>query len=117
MKKVIILVALLLTIASTALAEQGGVYMQFHRKINPEKHLKVDRAPMRLPIDVVYDTDALSIEISSETIEAEVYVYDSASQLIDYSSTLNTTFYVPTPATYVVVIQGDEWYAEGVIAM
>ena len=38
MKKVIILVVLLLTtMAHTAFAEQRGVFMEFHRKINPGK--------------------------------------------------------------------------------
>ena len=40
MKKVIILVVLLLTtMAHTAFAEQRGVFMEFHRKINPGKNM------------------------------------------------------------------------------
>ena len=47
MKKVFILVVLLLTtMAHTAFAEQRGVFMEFHRKINPGKNMQVNRAPM-----------------------------------------------------------------------
>lgn len=41
MKKAMVLVVLLLTtIAYTAFAEQRGVFMEVHRKINPEKTCK-----------------------------------------------------------------------------
>jgi len=56
MKKAIILVGLLLAMAHTAFAEQRGVFMEFHRTINPEHTRDVNRAPMRLPIEVVYDS-------------------------------------------------------------
>lgn len=37
MKKGIIIAGLLLAMANTAFAEQWGVFMEFHRKSNPEK--------------------------------------------------------------------------------
>lgn len=63
MKKTIILAGLLLAMAHTAFAEQRGVLMQFHRKINPQNCRDVNRAPMRLPIEVVYDSDTHKIEV------------------------------------------------------
>lgn len=77
MKKVIILVVLLLTtMAHTAFAEQRGVFMEFHRKINPGKNMQVNRAPMRMPIEVVYDSDTHNIKVTGEKgIEAEVFLY------------------------------------------
>ena len=57
LRKTIILVGMLLAIVPAAFAEQRGVFMEFHRKINPGKNMQVNRAPMRLPIEVVYDTD------------------------------------------------------------
>ena len=80
MKKVIILVVLLLTtMAHTAFAEQRGVFMEFHRKINPGKNMQVNRAPMRMPIEVVYDSDTHNIKVTGDTgIEAEVFLYDTS---------------------------------------
>lgn len=116
MKKLIILAALLLGMAHTAFAEQQGVFMQFHRRINPEKNMSVNRAPIRLPIEVVYDSDTHKIEvIGDESMDAEVFLYNSNGALENSSSSLNTEFTVLTPGIYIIQIQGDGWYAEGEI--
>lgn len=116
MKKLIILAALLLGMAHTAIAEQQGVFMQFHRRINPENTRDVNRAPMRLPIEVVYDSDTHKIEvIGDESMDAEVFLYSSNGTLENSSSSLNTEFTVLTPGIYIIQIQGDGWYAEGEI--
>lgn len=85
MRKTILLIGLLLiTMAHTALAEQRGVFMEFHRKINPGKNMQVNRAPMRMPIEVVYDSDTHNIKvIGSNDIEAEVFLYDIAAVVAD----------------------------------
>ena len=117
MKKVIILVVLLLTtMAHTAFAEQRGVFMEFHRKINPRKNMQVNRAPMRMPIEVVYDSDTHNIKVTGEKgIEAEVFLYDANGALESHSSTLNAEFYVLASDTYTILIQGEGWDAEGEI--
>lgn len=116
MKKVIILAELLLVMAHAAFAEQRGVLMEIHNKSIPEKNMSVNRAPMRLPIEVIYDSDTHNIKvIGSNDIEAEVFLYDVTGSLKNYSSTLNTNFTILTPGTYTIQIQADEWYAEGEI--
>jgi c-di-AMP phosphodiesterase-like protein len=118
MKKVIVLAGLLLAIAHAAFAEQRGVFMEFHRKINPENSRDVNRALMRLPIEVVYDSDTHKIEINGdESMEAEVFLYNANGTLENYSSSLNTDFTVLTPGTYIIQIQGNGWYAEGKIGV
>ena len=119
MKKVIILVVLLLTtMAHTAFAEQRGVFMEFHRKINPGKNMQVNRAPMRMPIEVVYDSDTHNIKVTGEKgIEAEVFLYNVNGTLESHSSTLNAEFSVLESDTYTILIQGEGWYAEGEIQM
>ena len=119
MKKVIILVVLLLTtMAHTAFAEQRGVFMEFHRKINPGKNMQVNRAPMRMPIEVVYDSDTHNIKVTGEKgIEAEVFLYNANGVLESHSSTLNAEFSVLESDTYTILIQGEGWYAEGEIQM
>ena len=118
LKNIIILVGLLLAIVPTAFAEQRGVFMEFHRKINPGKNMQVNRAPMRLPIEVVYDTDSHKIQvIGDEFTEAEVFLYNADGTLESRSSKLNTDFTGLTYGTYSILIQGKEWYAEGIIEM
>lgn len=108
--------ALLLGMAHTAFAEQQGVFMQFYRRLNPENTRDVNRAPMRLPIEVVYDSDTHKIEvIGDESMEAEVFLYNANGDLENYSSSLNTEFTVLTPGIYIIQIQSDGWYAEGEI--
>ena len=116
MKKLIIMAALLLGMAHTAFAEQQGGFMQFHRRINPENTRDVNRAPMRLPIEVVYDSDTHKIEvIGDESMEAEVFLYNANGSLENYSSLLNTEFTVLTPGIYIIQIEGEGWYVEGEI--
>lgn len=116
MKKVIILVGLLLAMAHVAIAKQQGVFLDFYRKSNPGKNVAVHRTPMRLPIQVVYDSDTHNIEvIGNESLEAEVFLYNANGILENYSPSLNTDFTILTPGTYIIQIQSDGWYAEGKI--
>lgn len=116
MKKLITLVALLLAMVHTAFAEQHGVFMEFHRKSNPEKNTEVNRSSMHLLIEVIYDSDTHKIKVTGNvTIEVEVYLYKANGTIEDYSPTLNTDFIVLNPGTYIIQIQGDGWYAEGKI--
>lgn len=99
-----------------AFAAEEAILMEYRRKSNPEKHTQVNRAPMRLPIDVTYDTDAHTIKIEGNSdIEAEVYLYNSGMEVVDYSVSLNTTFTLTSFGRYIVYIEGDGWYAEGQI--
>lgn len=41
--------------AQPALAEQYDIYLEMHQRSNHENDTKVNRAPMLLPIEVVYD--------------------------------------------------------------
>lgn len=114
MKKTIILTWLTLAMAFNASAVENGVLLEFHRMSKPDTHTKMDRAPMHLPIDVIYDTDAHAIKIvGDESIDAEAYIYDLAGTLEDYSTSLNVTFSISTPGIHIINIQGDGWYAEG----
>lgn len=116
MKKLIIMAALLLGMAHTAFSEQRGVLMEIHYRSVPGKNLSVNRAPMRLPIEVVYDSDTHKIEVTGgESMDAEVFLYNSNGALENSSSSLNCEFMVLTLGTYIIRIQADAWYAEGEI--
>ena len=85
MKKVIIFAGLLLAMSHTAFAEQCGVFMEFHRKVNPEHTRDVNRAPLRLPIDVVYDSDTHKIEVvGNEEMEVQIFLCDENGNYIDF---------------------------------
>lgn len=116
LNKVFIFIGLLFMIANTAFAEQRRVFMEFHRKINPGKNMQVNRSPIRLPIEVFYDTDTHKIQvIGDELTEADVFLYNADGTLESSSSKLNTDFTGLTSGTYSILIQGKEWYAEGEI--
>ncbi|MDE6754069.1 MAG: hypothetical protein K2J82_05575 [Muribaculaceae bacterium] len=116
MKKLIFLMWLLLCVTNTTYAEQQGVFMEFHRKSMPEKNTQVNRAPMRIPMEVIYDSESRKIEVvGTESIEVEVFLFRANGMLEGYSLTLNCEFSVSTPDSYILQIQGDGWYAEGEI--
>ena len=72
------------------------------------------RGPMDLPVEVVYDSDAMTIEVSCTTdLEAEVYVYDASEVLEDYSPCLNTVLSVTNADYHTIVIEGDGWSGYG----
>lgn len=105
---------LLLVMNYTAFAEQRGIFMDFHGDINPKKDMEVNRTPMKLPIEVIYDSDVHTIEvIGNGSLEAEVFLYNINGTLESYSPILNTDFTVLNLGTYSIQIQGDGWYAEG----
>ncbi|MDE7442505.1 MAG: hypothetical protein K2M69_10120 [Muribaculaceae bacterium] len=71
---------------------------------------------MDLPVEAVYDSDAMTIEVSCTTdLEAEVYVYDASEVLEDYSPCLNTVLSVTNSDYHAIVIEGDGWAGYGVI--
>ena len=45
--------------AQPALAEQYDIYLEMHQRSNHENDTKVNRAPMLLPIEVVYASEYL----------------------------------------------------------
>ena len=118
MKKTIISTLLLLALSITASAEERKVSMEFHLENKQSSTGRVHRAPTRIPIDVICDTDTRTIEIvGDDAIEAEAYLYTSTGDIADYSASVNTVFSVANPDIYVILIQGDSWYATGEVEM
>ena len=56
MRHKIIVFLLAIVTAFTAVAAQQGVFMEYHRK-SKSGNTQVPRSPMRLPINIVYDSD------------------------------------------------------------
>lgn len=120
MKKAIILAGLLLAMAHTAFAEQRGVLMQFHRKSSPSTNTSVNRAPTRLPIEVVYDSDTHKIEvIGDENMDVPIYLYDENGNILNYSPSINTVLDIPNGYSGLISIniEGENWIITGKITI
>lgn len=120
MKKAIILAGLLLAMAHTAFAEQRGVLMQFHRKSSPSTNTSVNRAPTRLPIEVVYDSDTHKIEvIGDENMDVQIYLYDENGNILNYSPSINTVLDIPNGYSGLISIniEGENWIITGKITI
>lgn len=118
MKKLIILTAMFMLGVYSMSASRQAIYLSCHNdRVSGEKKHS-NRAPMHQPIHVVYDSDANVIEVKgSESLEAEIYIYDEAGIVEDYSAYLNATFYILKPGTHVILIKGDGWEAEGMLEL
>lgn len=102
--------------AQPALAEQYDIYLEMHQRSNHENDTKVNRAPMLLPIEAVYDSDNHIIKvIGNDSLETEIFLFDSDGSVEGHSSTLNTEIPVMSSGSHTIQIQGDGWYAEGEI--
>ncbi len=113
MKRFFFLIILASAISISSMAE--GVLTRFHR-IGNGSNREVDRASMHLPITVDYDPASGIIKVTGEeSIEAEVYVCDSAGQVEGYSPTLNSSFSISSPGIHYVYIYGDGWCGEAEI--
>ncbi len=74
------------------------------------------RTPMSMPIDVVFDNETMTVEVScASDLEGEVYLYNSSEELEDYSPCLNSILSVTNSDFHTILIVGDGWSASGVI--
>lgn len=116
MKKLIILTGMLAALSFATFAEQRGIYMEMNSKNKPHAYTQVNRAPMHISLDVVYDTDAKCITVTGdESMNAEVFLYNESGEIEDYSSSLNAKLLVTTQGRHRIQIEGENWVAEGVI--
>lgn len=108
--------ALACSIAFVAMAEGEKVPIVIKKESTPIEKDKRERAPMRIPVEVYYDRDTRVVEIvGSESVEAEVFLYNATGTLENYSPALNTEFRLISSGEYTVVIQADNWSATGII--
>lgn len=116
MKKIITLAGLVWIFAHSAMADQLPVFLEYHRKITPEKNTDVNRSLAVCPIGVYYDSITRKIEtVGDEYVEAEIFLYDADGTIIEHSSSINTEFTVSASGAYIILTQGNGWYAEGKI--
>lgn len=92
MKKIIILVAMLLLGVNSINAARRAVYLSFSNNGFSGKKGNANRAPMHLPVNVVYDSDASIATINQQGIltvkENGVVQILAQSDDISYSKTI-----------------------------
>ncbi len=117
MKKILlILTALIVSYITPLTVNCENIPINIHRETDPDKNTSFDRAPMRLPIEVIFNADSNTIEVKApEYLEGEVYIQDSMFNLEAYSPTLNVLLQVSNRGPYTITIKGMGWYATGVI--
>lgn len=114
-KKALIFASLLTAFALNASAEGYGVFMEIDMK-NSEKYLKVNRAPMRISLEVIYDKDTQCVTVNGdEDMEVEIFLYNSMGEVEDYSSSLNSNLIITTSGSHRILIESEDWIAEGII--
>ena len=70
------------------------------------------RAPMRLPIDVWLDTEALTVTIDCYgEIDGAAYLYDSRGNIVDAAPSLDAVLSLPSAGSYTLYLAGDSWEA------
>lgn len=82
MKKFFLIIAVIFTTMFSSFAEDEKVPVVFNNKKQTSSKSTWDRAPMRIPVDVFYNTENRVIKVEgSETIEAEIYLYNLLVEL------------------------------------
>ena len=112
MKKFLLLFIAALFFTGSMNAEKKELSLKFRSKGTSGAKGHIERAPIRLPIDVYYDYDTGIIEVAGDdTLEADVTLCDETGAALDYSPVINATFTVEGLNPAYVLIEGENWYA------
>lgn len=115
-RKPILLLFLLAAVIFTVPAAKKNAHTIFHKTV-PTGNGGVARRPIQMPVDVMFDSESLTVEVicNDTEIEGEVYIYNRDGNLEGYSPTLNSTFQVSTSGLYTITILGEGWSGDGYI--
>ncbi|MCC8112988.1 MAG: DUF3244 domain-containing protein [Bacteroidales bacterium] len=117
MTRIILLLTILFGFTLSPLADEGStptiIELSIRGSGTPQgRH----RMPMSIDLEAYYYDDANSLVIvANGDIDASVAIYNQSDLMVDYSSTVPTSFDLSClPAgTYTVVIEHDSWVATG----
>lgn len=112
-------IALLLATFATlgAMATDVNIPIKGGGKEKEKDGKVIQRAPINLPIEVIYNTETLTVQVTSLSadIDGEVYIYNAFDELEDYSPTLNCILTVTESDYHTIVIDSENWTGYGVI--
>ena len=120
MKKYLLLIGVIISIAIQASAAKEDIYMTIYRKGNERIDKTIHRSPMLLPVDVFYNTETHQIEVTSgDEVSAQVFLCDKNGNTLDYSPCINAVLDVPSNYNGIIIIRIDSenWIATGKIAI
>lgn len=114
MKKIILLMILLNSLTVMA-GERTDVHIDVSKTGDNTGMMDRERAPIRLPIAVFYDSDTNIAEVwcDNDNIQAEIYVYDENGAIEVYSPYMNVALQLTSNGTHYIKIIGDGWIAHG----
>lgn len=116
MKKLFLIIAMIFATTLTSFADDERVSVVINKKEQTSSKNTWERAPMRIPVEVYYNSDLNTITIiGDESVTAEVFLYNASGMLENYSSSLNTVFTLASSGEYTVLIQGEGWYGTATI--
>lgn len=113
MKKIVTSLIILFSLATSqyVLADNQPIIVT---QKGDDSSKKPQRAPLHLPLEVVYNDDVQTVEvIAAETLQANVYLYYN-DELVDSSYEINCSFTLPYPqGSYTILIDSENWCVEG----
>lgn len=116
----LLLIGVLISIAvDVAFAAKKDVYVIVYRK-GQTSSTTVNRAPGKLPIEVVYDNETRQVEVTGdEEMAAQVYLCDENGNTLDSANSVNAVLNVPETYSGLLIIrvESEEWIATGKIAV
>ena len=119
MQKLFFIIVCIFTLTSGTYAAKKDVLFEFYKNGKRNENTQVDRTVIRFPnIIAVYDDTDKTINImGDEDIEASIYILDNELNIVDYSNSINTIFYLPISSQhfFYVYIEGDIWCAYTII--
>lgn len=81
-----------------------------------ESQISINRSPLYLPIEVIYDSESSIVEVSCYSdLDGEVSVYDKTGNLEDYAPSLNAFLNVTSEGPHTLVIEGETFIGYGTI--
>lgn len=114
MKIKLSLLLLVIISALNIFADEKGITIDPIPKKDP--NLRGQRAPMKLPIEVIFDTDLRIVNVTClSDLEGEIFIYNDTNGLVDYSPCLNAILTLSNSHYHTILIEGDGWSATGVI--
>ena len=91
MKKLFLIITTVFATAISSFAKDEKIPVVFNKDEQTSSKNTWNRAPMRIFVEVYYDSDAGILEVvGDETIEAEVFLYNASGVMENYSSSLLT---------------------------
>lgn len=116
MKKFFILFLVLFSMLSPdlAMADRNEIPPQFLPDPNTNNNGGRDRAPMRIPLSIYYDTETNIVEVvGPESLQAQVTIRNEYNEIESVSYVLNSCHFISEPGMHTILIQGEGWTATG----